>query len=337
MRKDKTSWKICTVLNVYWNYQYCIDNRLYSWNKTKRMYGFIYIKEAFLSSFSLSTLSAVTFAMCSKNAFSAFLIGHPCFNKSSSCCFLSNSLVLAAMIFCFSATLIALSLLNKIRSRLVSLSNMSLALVLSNLLHVARDSSSCIKDDVPSAAPTHINLPDSWIWTDVGVIHVLLSICEPTLMEFKAESATLILRIGTWWLWRKSQTSTYLSRWMVFFSVGNSILKTCLPIYSSGEENRYFSRTPSSSSESGNTRLHPHDGRCLEVLTPNLAGSVSNGEEVLGVEWVPVHCHHLALVTPVKLPEYPVISPALGLHPADDHTTLLSANHKLAGDGGLKT
>ena len=121
----------------------------------------IHIKEAFLSSFSLSTLSAVTLAICSKKAFSAFLMGHPCFRSNSSCCFLSNSLVFAAIIFCFSATLIALSLLNNIRSLLVSLSNMSLALVLSSLLHVARDSSNCIRDDVPSAAPTHNNLPDS--------------------------------------------------------------------------------------------------------------------------------------------------------------------------------
>ena len=83
----------------------------------------LYISEAFRSSFSLSTLSAVTFAMCSKNTFSALWMGQPFLSRNSSCCFLSNSRVLAAMAFCFSATLRAFSLLNNILSRLVSLEN----------------------------------------------------------------------------------------------------------------------------------------------------------------------------------------------------------------------
>ena len=124
----------------------------------------IYIREAFRNSFSLSTLSEVTLAMCSKNTFSALWIGQPFFRRNSSCCFLSNSRVLAAMAFCFSATFSAFSRLNNILSRLVSLSNMSLALVLSSLLQVARDSSSWIRDVVPSLAPTHNNRPVSWIW-----------------------------------------------------------------------------------------------------------------------------------------------------------------------------
>ena len=41
------------------------------------------------------------------------------------------------------------------------LSNISLAFVLSSLLQEAKESSSCMSDDVPSAAPTHNNLPDS--------------------------------------------------------------------------------------------------------------------------------------------------------------------------------
>ena len=81
----------------------------------------LYISEAFRNSFSLSTLSAVTLAMCSKNTFSALWIGQPFLRRNSSCCFLSNSRVLAAMAFCFSATFRAFSLLNNILSRLVSL------------------------------------------------------------------------------------------------------------------------------------------------------------------------------------------------------------------------
>ena len=149
-----------------------------------------YISEAFRNSFSLSTLSEVTLAMCSKNTLSALWIGQPFLRRNSSCCFLSNSRVLAAMAFCFSATLRAFSRLNNILSRLVSLentdakfpqnnpkngrakpslitanlSNMSLALVLSSLLQVARDSSSWMREVVPSLAPTHNNRPVSWIW-----------------------------------------------------------------------------------------------------------------------------------------------------------------------------
>ena len=144
----------------------------------------LYISEAFRNSFSLSTLSAVTLAMCSKNTFSALWIGQPFLRRNSSCCFLSNSRVLAAMAFCFSATFRAFSLLNNILSRLVSLdttdhrrspppsyppnppthlSNMSLALVLSSLLQVASDSSSWMREVVPSLAPTHNNRPVSWI------------------------------------------------------------------------------------------------------------------------------------------------------------------------------
>ena len=155
-------------------------------------------------------------------------MGQPCFISNSSCCFLSNSRVLAAMAFCFSATLMAFSLLKRIRSLRVSLkkctvlqlspncshahlSNISLALVLSSLLQVARDSSSWIREEVPSAAPTHTSRPDSWIcqlWWIGRIFNDYKVDTWTTLRQLSAESATLMLRMGTSWLWRKSHTST---------------------------------------------------------------------------------------------------------------------------------
>ena len=51
---------------------------------------------------------------------------------------------------------------------------------------------------------------------------------------------------------------------------------------------------------------------------------------------VPVHHHHLALVTALELPQHPVVGPGLGLHPGDDDAALLGPHHELAGDGWLE-
>ena len=51
---------------------------------------------------------------------------------------------------------------------------------------------------------------------------------------------------------------------------------------------------PATASETGSGRFHPHDGRGLEVLRPDLASVVAHREEVLRVERVPLHGHHLA-------------------------------------------
>ena len=55
-------------------------------------------------------------------------------------------------------------------------------------------------------------------------------------------------------------------------------------------------RTPSTPCKTNRRRFHPHDCRRLEVLGPDLAGVVSDREEVLGVEGVPFHSHHLTAV-----------------------------------------
>ena len=51
---------------------------------------------------------------------------------------------------------------------------------------------------------------------------------------------------------------------------------------------------------------------------------------------VPVHHHHLSLVTALEFPQHPVVGPSLCLHPGDDDAALLGAHHELAGDGRLE-
>ena len=55
-------------------------------------------------------------------------------------------------------------------------------------------------------------------------------------------------------------------------------------------------RAPSPPCETDWCRFHPHDRRGLEVLRPDFASIFAHGEEVLGVERVPLHSHHLAAV-----------------------------------------
>ena len=59
-------------------------------------------------------------------------------------------------------------------------------------------------------------------------------------------------------------------------------------------------RTPSPSGQPYRRRFHPHDCRRLEVFRPDLAGRVAHREEVLRVEGVPFHSHHLAAMALTK-------------------------------------
>ena len=58
-------------------------------------------------------------------------------------------------------------------------------------------------------------------------------------------------------------------------------------VHPSGEEHRDLGWAPASSGQSRDAGLHPHDGRGLQVLAPDLAGGVAYRQEVLGVERIP--------------------------------------------------
>ena len=60
-----------------------------------------------------------------------------------------------------------------------------------------------------------------------------------------------------------------------------------VPVHPCREEHRDLGWAPTSSSQSRDAWLHPHNGRRLQVLAPDLAGGVANREEVLGVERIP--------------------------------------------------
>ena len=64
-----------------------------------------------------------------------------------------------------------------------------------------------------------------------------------------------------------------------------------IAVHPGGEEHGDLGGAPAASRQSGRAGLHPHDGRGLEVLTPDLGGGVANSQEVLRVERVPVRSH----------------------------------------------
>ena len=64
-----------------------------------------------------------------------------------------------------------------------------------------------------------------------------------------------------------------------------------IAVHPGGEEHGDLGGAPTSASQPGRAGLHPHDGRGLEVLTPDLSGGVAYGKEVLRVEGVPSRSH----------------------------------------------
>ena len=64
-----------------------------------------------------------------------------------------------------------------------------------------------------------------------------------------------------------------------------------IAVHSRGEEHGDLGGAPASASQSRRAGLHPHDGRGLEVLTPDLGRGVAYRQEVLRVEGVPGGSH----------------------------------------------
>ena len=60
-----------------------------------------------------------------------------------------------------------------------------------------------------------------------------------------------------------------------------------IAVHSGGEEHRDLGGTPAAARQSGRAGLHPHDGRGLQILAPDLSGGVAYGQEVLRVERIP--------------------------------------------------
>ena len=64
-----------------------------------------------------------------------------------------------------------------------------------------------------------------------------------------------------------------------------------IAVHPGGEEHGDLGGAPPTARQAGRAGLHPHDGRGLEVLTPDLGGRVTDRQEVLRVERVPAPSH----------------------------------------------
>ena len=84
----------------------------------------------------------------------------------------------------------------------------------------------------------------------------------------------------------------------------------------------------------GGGLLHPHDGAVLDVLAPDLGRVVSDHQEVLGVEGVPLHCHHLAAVALEKNLSLKYTSFAASWH-KDENECEKTSPESLPGSGSL--